>query len=345
MVPPLHLLAMLGERHLLRGLRKLHEGRKLQFEIERVDCENHETIVGFLSRRGTTRALRYALCFGANPDGGVTHGGLVGRSPLMQATSSDKVELLLRFGAEAGRVDIHGVNALHMHAFKLRVAAVRLLLKAGVNPSSLDARGSNPLYCAVVGMMPYLPETSDELAVVDALLAAGSTVNAVDEKGQTALSWAASIEKEEVVRRLLRAGADPTVGECPYAEGGYTQNVIAGLLMLFGVAQRDDVAVDHKDDPVLLALRHGAKWRDIEWSILHRNVVVTSLTAAEETLGKVPQKLLEVRRSWHSTSLPPLLLGQRCTSLCLVLQLCLRRRELSYDVRRYLVGACLLIEI
>ena len=59
--------------------------------------------------------------------------------------------------------------------------------------------------------------------VIAALLAMGAEVDAVDDEGQTALHYAATVESAASCRLLLEAGADPEVedddGDTPESLG------------------------------------------------------------------------------------------------------------------------------
>ncbi len=81
-----------------------------------------------------------------------------------------------------------------------RSAMVRLLLRAGADPSQRDAAGRTPLIMsASVG--------SAEIA--KALLACGAAVDAYDHQGTTALMEAARNRHGELVRLLIRHGGLP----------------------------------------------------------------------------------------------------------------------------------------
>jgi ankyrin repeat protein len=89
-------------------------------------------------------------------------------------------------------------------------AAVRALLKQGVNVDAAEADGTTALHWA---------SYRDDGTLVDLLVRAGATVNAANDLGATPL-WAASQNgSAAMVRRLLQAGANPNLalmrGETP----------------------------------------------------------------------------------------------------------------------------------
>jgi hypothetical protein len=113
--------------------------------------------------------------------------------------------LLIDAGAEvANSRDRDGHTALQVAARRGRIGAVRVLLGAGVNP---DARDSEGLSARVLGVHANQP------AVVELLIRAGAAVDAaylVRGRWWTPLHFACAESNAEMVRILLRAGADPS---------------------------------------------------------------------------------------------------------------------------------------
>jgi len=104
----------------------------------------------------------------------------------------------------ATEADLRLVDA----AKRADAAAVRALLKAGVNPRLAEKDGTTALHWAAY---------RDDLESVDALIRAGASVSAANDLGATPL-WAAALNGNGgVARRLLAAGANPnaalTLGE------------------------------------------------------------------------------------------------------------------------------------
>lgn len=85
---------------------------------------------------------------------------------------------------------------------------VRRLLAEGVSPGSVSGgRHSSPaLMRAVLG-----PTQEEAAAVVGLLLGAGAGVDVPASSGWTALMLAAGNNRPDIVRMLLRAGADPAL--------------------------------------------------------------------------------------------------------------------------------------
>jgi ankyrin repeat protein len=99
-----------------------------------------------------------------------------------------------------------GFQALHLAAFFGHADTTALLLQRGADPSVVARHEFikvTPLHSAVAR------EGGEDLATVEALLAAGAPVNAAVEGGHTPLHSAASNGNAPIIRALLENGADP----------------------------------------------------------------------------------------------------------------------------------------
>lgn len=110
-------------------------------------------------------------------------------------------EMLAAAGAslDAGLAEfraVYGDEAFYRAASDGRTDLVEAMLAAGANPDSVG-RGT---LTALMG--------AREPSTIDALLAAGATLEKRDGAGFTALMWAVAFRKPEIVRRLIAAGAD-----------------------------------------------------------------------------------------------------------------------------------------
>ncbi|MEQ1567547.1 MAG: ankyrin repeat domain-containing protein [Myxococcota bacterium] len=117
--------------------------------------------------------------------------------------------------------------ALHLAAFAGDLHGVRRALASGtpVDARSDGSTGATALHCAVAAGC---------VEAVDVLLAAGARVGARDGAGYTPLLLAAERGDAPLVKRLLRAGADPhheigDVSPLTAARRGRHQRVV-GLL-------------------------------------------------------------------------------------------------------------------
>ncbi len=134
-----------------------------------------------------------------------------GPTPLMQAAvqDPDKLRALLELQEDVRARTALGNDALLLAARKPgNAAAVKLLLEHGADANSRNAFGATPLMCAVAA------EDADSAAL---LLAAGAEVNAAPNPdvpgilfggGRTPLMWAAWRKHPELIRTLLRHGAN-----------------------------------------------------------------------------------------------------------------------------------------
>jgi ankyrin repeat protein len=151
------------------------------------------------------------------------------------------VRELLASGADADSMDASGIRPLSMAADKGRDDIVRALLEAGADPEHEDAHHSFPLdhasgkgHVAVVrtllsaGAKPSVHALTQALTagsteILELLLKAGEPVKgegtAVDrmDSGIRPLSIAADEGRDDFVRLLLEAGADPEHGNADHS--------------------------------------------------------------------------------------------------------------------------------
>lgn len=139
----------------------------------------------------------------------------LGFSPMRAAVQNGQlacIALLLNRGVDINRRYMGGQTALHsivpvMPGDEIDMAVVRYLLKKGADPRITDDIGMNTLHRLVShGQCP--PERRLECARL--LIAAGVDVNATARRAEdrAALHFAAFDGKVELVRLLLKAGAD-----------------------------------------------------------------------------------------------------------------------------------------
>jgi len=124
----------------------------------------------------------------------------------VEANDAGLVEALIHRGADLTVTDRDGRTPLHLAAARGYVDIVSMLLDAGVDVDQRLRSGETPLHWAARSGM------AQSAAL---LISRGAQVNAVCRMGFTPLHWAAwgpSREgKADVVRILLRNGADPNV--------------------------------------------------------------------------------------------------------------------------------------
>lgn len=148
--------------------------------------------------------------------------------------STSMLELLLIYGAQVDQVDretrgAQGRSALHEAAKRGWVRGARLLLEAEADAGLEDDRGMTPLWLAVrrghPDMVLLLLEAGARLtgnsgralpllheattpSVVNTLVHAGAALNALDDRGFSALFQQVKAGRADVLERLLFHGAD-----------------------------------------------------------------------------------------------------------------------------------------
>jgi len=125
-----------------------------------------------------------------------------GMTALHWAAYHDRAELgqeLLDLGADPRAKNRYDISPLYLACLNGNSRLVQALLKAGANPDAFIRGGETALMTAA---------RTGKIAAVNALLKAGANVNAKEQKKQTAIMWAAAEGHVEVVDALLAAQAD-----------------------------------------------------------------------------------------------------------------------------------------
>jgi ankyrin len=113
----------------------------------------------------------------------------------VRAGDSQKVESLLRAGANANAADRYGITPLNLAAVNGNAVIIRKLLDAGADPNAVDSAGETILMSAARTGTPD---------AVKLLIDRGAKVNAVDpEFGQTALMLAVRENHPDAVKALI----------------------------------------------------------------------------------------------------------------------------------------------
>ena len=126
-----------------------------------------------------------------------------GTTPLHWAVYQNDVDLvdrLIKAGANVNAMNEYGSTPLAESAGTGNAPIIEKLLKAGADPESPNGDGQTALM--------VIARTSN-LAAANALLKKKANVNAVEKwHGQTALMWAAAEKQPEMVKLLIKHGAD-----------------------------------------------------------------------------------------------------------------------------------------
>lgn len=140
--------------------------------------------------------------------------GQWGYSPLQYAISKGSISLvpvLINVGANLDLCNAKDSTALHTAALEHDAAAVEMLLNAGANPLVYDQYGHTPLHRVAVKLRSFEDSelTGDYQLTAKLLIDAGVEIDAPNVIGQTALYNAVDNGAPDLVRLLVKAGADP----------------------------------------------------------------------------------------------------------------------------------------
>ena len=190
-----------------------------------------ETVLMTAARTGNPDLIRALVAAGAAVRGAAHFRA---QTPLMWAASeghADVARVLIDAGADVGARSAHGATALLLAARNGDVETARVLLDAGADVNAaephlpFDARvdveesqtsGRTPLLVASASLaatsgweyrLDVQPSTHEALALF--LLERGADPNVPDSIGRTALHAAVETGRADLVKALLRRGADP----------------------------------------------------------------------------------------------------------------------------------------
>lgn len=173
-------------------------------DIDALDENDKHNALTYVLDEGDAETATFLLERGADPN--MTDA--VGMAPLHYAAGKgmvETVEVLLEHGADPDNVNDQGMSILQLAVMTRNVEVVRALVEGGASAGKPDPDGATPLmYAAALG----------DDAICEILLKGGAPVNVVAKKGylagQSALAIARLAGYEDIVKRLIAAGAgDP----------------------------------------------------------------------------------------------------------------------------------------
>jgi receptor-interacting serine/threonine-protein kinase 4 len=128
-----------------------------------------------------------------------------GFTPLHQAVRNSDEQMtkaLVYAGSDISAKDNRGKTALHLACYGDAVGIVQILLDHGANPSAVDCEGRTPLH----------EGCGRNTVILQKLIKAGADLNPRRmPRGLTPLYYEAWLGREDAVRILLEAGADPSI--------------------------------------------------------------------------------------------------------------------------------------
>ncbi len=170
------------------------------------------TILGLAVRRGVPEAVDALLQAGVDPDGGAEIEAL---SPLLVAVAMGEaaiLERLLEAGADANVRDPGGATALMAAVAEQDQVAVEILLQAGADPALGDREGRTTLEIADDNGHTRIAHLLRESGAQEIPSSGDEDLETPSEDGETPLVAAIVAGREDLVRTLLAAGADPSNG-------------------------------------------------------------------------------------------------------------------------------------
>lgn len=160
------------------------------------------TALMFLAKRNRPKMVEKLLSRGADANATNANGG----TPLMYAAIAGNIDIVKALVKAGGDVDARGSNgwsAIMVAAAKGHADLVRYLISIDVETDAVDVYNWTPLIRA---------SYENRLAVVAVLIESGQVaINHRDDQGATALHHAAGNGYDELVERLMQAGANPAL--------------------------------------------------------------------------------------------------------------------------------------
>ena len=193
---PIHLAVTSGHDQILDFL--LRKGALLD-----MPTKEDVTALMIASRKGDRRMLTKLLAAGASVDARDDNGETALMAAVTSAAPAEIVKQLLRAGANINAMRFDNATALQLACSTNQTNLALALLAHGADHDIAISSGENPLILACMYGMHD---------VVVALLDAGANPNYQDDEGRSPLMIAVgSCHDLEIVKKLLKAGADPAL--------------------------------------------------------------------------------------------------------------------------------------
>ena len=202
------------------GMEELFDSSKSHFEawLQVYDIDEDWTLFSPFYDCGVGSPLYYAAICGfydlvdhllmKHPEQVNTRGGL-NLFPLAAALYKRHLHVANLFHRYGAVVDVRGIvrnTPLYVASGLGQLDTVRWLLDHGADPNACGDHGHTPLFFAAYAM---------QFEAVQVLLEHNADINSQNTAGETPLYWIVKSERqlEDMVRRLLKHGADPNIGD------------------------------------------------------------------------------------------------------------------------------------
>ena len=175
-----------------------------------------------------------------------------------------------RYAAQLGSEIVLTLTPLHAVLWYGNTPAViRALIEGGANPEAPDGDGNTPLFHVIKAVqIEDQAHAGERLARLDALLAAGASVETRDEKGRTALhqavSWFHYRNNSAIIKRLAAAGADPNArdrfGNTPLHDAADSWGSGGAIEALVAIGANIEARNEDGNTPLHLAAEYARDW-------------------------------------------------------------------------------------
>ena len=162
-----------------------------------------QTALSFACCDGYEACVKILLDTGADPTITDKYGESCLHAAVSGHCSTETIQKIIDHGAHVNAVNKDGATPLLLACFTAQAETVRFLLELNADPNIAYADGDTSLHQAVDAACSE--ETMQE--IIDY----GADVNAVNERGRSALLLGCLYRQTDSVKVLLRAGADPNI--------------------------------------------------------------------------------------------------------------------------------------
>ena len=171
----------------------------------RVNAVNKDGATPLLLACGIAHSTAVALLLKAKADPNIADGD--GDTSLHAATtancSDETLQEVIDYGADVNAVNKRGRSTLLLSCFYRHMDSVKILLKAGADPTIADEEGFSCLHAAIDGRC-----STD---ILQALIHHGAHIDAARKDGTNAFLRACTTGQSESARFLVEAGADVSI--------------------------------------------------------------------------------------------------------------------------------------